>query len=172
MTHHQALQLIEKGIRNTNGIWADIGAGTGTFTLALREILTSGKVIAVDKSPHALWRLPLAGEIPIEIVEGDFNQLLELPVVDGILMANTLHYAVQPIEVLQNILQHLKPGGSFILIEYETATPLPPWIPFPLPFERFKKIALEAGLTEPIEIGKAASSYGHDYMYAVFCEKW
>ena len=59
MTHQQAKSLIEKGVKNPSGIWADIGAGTGVFTLALRDLLEGGKIYAVDKSPHALWKLPL-----------------------------------------------------------------------------------------------------------------
>ena len=137
MTQQTAIHLIEKGVKKTNGTWADIGAGTGTFTLALREKLASGKIYAVDKSPHALWRLPLKGAIPIEVMEGDFNRPFDLPELDGIVLANTLHYAADPVIVLKNILKHLKPKGSFILVEYETSTPLPPWIPFPIPFKKY-----------------------------------
>lgn len=171
MTQQTAIQLIEKGVKHPSGTWADIGAGTGTFTLALREIMSSGKIYAVDKSPHALWRLPLKGAIPIEVTEGDFNRPFDMPELDGIVLANTLHYAADPVAALKNMVQHLKADGSFILVEYETSTPLPPWIPFPIPFEKFKDIAKAAGLTEPIKIGKAPSNYGHDHMYAVYCEK-
>ena len=172
MTQHEAIKLIGRGVvEHPTGNWADIGAGTGVFTLALREILTNGKIYAVDKSPHALWRLPLKADIPIEIVEGNFNLPLDLPILDGILMANTLHYATDPGAVLKNLLTHLKPDGLFVLVEYETHRPLPPWIPHPIPFADFEKHAAAAGLCAPVEIGRTPSRYGHEHIYAAFSRK-
>lgn len=166
MTNSEAISLIQKGIPANATTWADIGAGTGTFTLALQEVLTEGVIYAVDKSPHALWRLPLNAPVKIEVVEGDFLQKMDFPKVDGILMANALHYAPDPVSVLKNILSHLNPGGIFILVEYETHTALPPWIPFPIPYNKFKKIAQESGLSESVEIGRMDSQYGHQHIYA------
>ncbi|MEO1261658.1 MAG: class I SAM-dependent methyltransferase [Bacteroidota bacterium] len=171
MRQQEAISLIEKGIKTTSGTWADIGAGTGVFTLALREMLTTGTIYAVDKSPHALWRLPLKGDVPIAVVEGDFNRPLDLPMLDGILMANALHYASDPVAVLKNLLSYLKPAGTFVLIEYETHRPLQPWIPYPVPFADFEKHAHAAGLSEPLEIGRAVSRYGHEHIYAAGCAK-
>lgn len=39
MTHNSALELIRKGIMSTGETWAELGAGTGTFTYALAEAL-------------------------------------------------------------------------------------------------------------------------------------
>ncbi|MCB0519379.1 MAG: class I SAM-dependent methyltransferase [Lewinellaceae bacterium] len=169
MTPQQAISLIEKCVQQKQGTWADIGAGTGTFTLALREILASGTIYAVDKNPHALWRLPLQGEVKTEVVEGDFTKKMEFPMVGGILMANSLHYAADPVAVLKNVLSHLQPGGTFLLIEYETHTPLLPWIPYPVPFARFQKIAMDSGLSAPVALAKVPSGYGHGHIYSASC---
>jgi len=166
MSPQQAISMIEKAGYKPEETWADIGAGTGTFTLALREMMPSGIIYAVDKSPHALWRLPLKGAVEIKIIEGDFNRKMELPQVDNILMANTLHYASNLEVILKNILSHLKPGGQFILIEYETEKANPPWVPYPVPFLQFKKIAQACSLSEPKEIGKVPSVYDHEYIYS------
>jgi SAM-dependent methyltransferase len=115
--------------------------------------------------------LPLSGEVEIKIVEGDFNRNMEFPMVDNILMANALHYAEDPISVLKNVLNHLKPGGQFILIEYETERAISQWVPYPIPFSCFQKIALACGLSEPIEIGKVPSTYGHEHIYAALSKK-
>lgn len=171
MSPEQANSLIHPAIKSPDESWADIGAGTGTFTLALRELLKEGKIYAVDKSPHALWRLPLKGEVEIKIVEGDFNRNMEFPMVDNILMANALHYSEDPESVLKNVLSHLKPGGQFVLIEYETEKANPPWVPYPIPFSLFKKIASACGLTPPKEIGKVDSIYGHEHIYSAVSTK-
>ena len=89
---HEAVELIREAVSPGHGTWADIGAGTGIFSEALMELLESGKIIAVDKSPHSLYSLKSSKqEVVFEILEGDFHQLLDLPPLDGILMANSLH---------------------------------------------------------------------------------
>lgn len=168
----QAIQLIQGGIDKKQETWADIGAGTGIFSLALGALLAPGSIIyAVDKSPHALYKLPKQDNFTLIIEEGDFNQSLPLPALDGIIMANTLHYAENPINVLKNVLQYLKPGGIFLLIEYQTFKPLHPWIPFPLPLEKFEAIAEVCGLSIPENIGTTTSLYGHEHIYATKCKK-
>lgn len=161
-----AAALIQKAVVREEAIWADLGAGTGTFTQALQHLLPMGKVYAVDKSPHALWRLPGHDTVPMEIVDADFTQPLTLAPLDGILMANALHYVPQPTEVLSPLLSLLKPGGTFLLVEYETNRPRPPWIPYPIPFDQFRTMAEEVGLTPPQRIGSVPSMYGHDHIYA------
>ncbi len=161
-----AAGLIEKAVIKKESVWADLGAGTGTFTQALQLLLPKGKVYAVDKSPHALWRLPKNHSVPMEIVDADFTKPIDVPPLDGLLMANALHYVKQPTHLLTKLLPLLKPGGTFVLVEYETNQARPPWIPYPIPFNQFRTIALEAGLTPPKMIGSVPSMYGHNYIYA------
>lgn len=146
MSHEEAVNLIQPFVRPDSGTWADIGAGTGVFALALQEILSSGKILALDKSTHMLWRLPLKGRIPIEVVEGDFTRSLDLEPLDGILMANALHYAPDPAVALRNSLVALRPGGTLLLLEYNTDRPSLPYVPYPISEQRIFPILEEAGL--------------------------
>lgn len=165
-----AAQLIQAAVKQEHATWADLGAGTGTFTQALQNLLPGGKIYAVDKSPHALWRLPNHPNVPMEIVDADFTKPLDLPPLDGVLMANALHYADRPVPLLEELLKLLKPEGIFILVEYETHSPRPPWIPYPIPFDSFVEIAAEVGLNKPTKIGEVPSLYGHDHIYAAMCQ--
>lgn len=187
MTLHEAINLIRPGVIPPSGTWADIGAGTGLFTEALMEILEEGKIIAIDKSPHGLYinkQLAMGNEqrtinegqlangkkakkINIEIVEADFNMLMVLPSLDGILMANALHYGNDHLYVLKNVLTFLKPGGTFILIEYDTEKPNPPWVPNPISLHTFRVMCKQVGLKDPVEIGRRKSIYQEGEMYAV-----
>ena len=106
----------------------------------------------------------------MEIVDADFTKPLPLPTLDGLLMANALHYVEQPVHLLKNLLMLLKPAGTFLLVEYETNRPRPPWIPHPIPFDVFTEIAAAVGLTQPVEIGKTPSMYGHDHIYAAMSQ--
>ncbi len=173
MTHATALELIGKTLSSEPQIWADLGAGTGLFTEVLRDHLPAGsQVYALDKSPHALWYLAQRSEVPVQIVDADFTRAMpELPTCDALLMANALHYVAEPMAVLPAILAHLKPGGRFVLIEYEVQRPVGPYIPHPLPFKRFASLCREVGLGAPQKLGQVPSQYGHDHLYSVWCEK-
>ena len=165
MTIDEATNLIKPAVISNEGTWADIGAGSGVFTQALMRILESGKVFAIDKSPHMLWNLKSTGGVEIEVMEADFNNPFTLPILDGVLMANTLHYAHDPIHVLRNIRQHMKEHASFILIEYETDVPLPPWNPYPIPFQKCAELFLQSGFGPPVIKNTHPSVYNSDHMY-------
>jgi SAM-dependent methyltransferase len=135
------------------------------------EILQEGTVYALDKSPHALWKLKASPGIDLHIVEGDFNRPMELPDVDGIVMANALHYAEEPLVALQNVTSYLKPGGRLILIEYDTETPRPPWVPFPISYQDFIDLCQTADLLNPVLIGSVPSRYGYERIYSVISRK-
>ena len=145
------------------------------FTRALAEIFsqsdTPSTIYAVDKNPHALWSLHLPASVSLEIIDADFHLDIPLPPLDGILMANALHYARDHVQVLHNVLQLLKPGGTFVLVEYDTEHARPPWIPHPVSFSKFHKLASQVFLTDPREIGSMASSYGHNRLYAAVSVK-
>jgi SAM-dependent methyltransferase len=178
VTLDEAIDLIRPGIIPVFGTWADIGAGTGLFTMALMQILEEGKVIAVDKSPHGLYEAGIdipslqgigthGSKVEVEIKEGDFHRPLHLPTLDGIIMANSLHYANDHVIVLKNVLTSLKPGGSFILLEYDTIKPNPPWVPNPVSLELCKELFIAVGLNEPQIIGRKKSVYNDGEMYVV-----
>ncbi len=171
MTIPEAVDFIRAGVPPQAGVWADLGAGAGLFTLALQSLLPGGKVLAIDKNPHALWRLERSGAVAIEIREADFTRPMDLPPVDGMLMANALHYAPDPAAVLRNVLQHLRPGAPFILIEYDTNTPLSPWVPYPLPADRFAELSAQVGLQATAELNRRRSRYGHGHLYAMVAHK-
>lgn len=165
MELNTAIHFIRPAIPHQRGTWADIGAGTGIFTQALDQLLAADSTIyAADKNPHLLYRLQLE-RCKLMIEELDFNRPYTLPALDGIIMANTLHYAEDPLPVLNRLLTFLKPGGLFILIEYQTHRPLAPWIPYPVPFESFEQLAAATVLSRPEELTSMPSSYGHDRIY-------
>ncbi len=55
MTHDDHVALLRGGIPGPGGVWADLGAGSGAFTLALAEQLgPSAEIYAVDADERAL----------------------------------------------------------------------------------------------------------------------
>ena len=66
LEHTRHVQLIEKGIdRDRGGVWADFGAGSGAFTLALRDIAGPDiDLIAIDRDRGSLQTLNTTMERP------------------------------------------------------------------------------------------------------------
>lgn len=155
MNAQDRLELIRPGVAGT--IWADLGAGSGAFTLALAELLgPEGKIYAVDKDARGLK--PLASP-QIEPVQADFSGALELPLLDGILMANSLHYVRDQIALLIKLQGHLRPAGRLLVVEYENRRPSR-WVPYPVSFARFGDLAVQAGFSRPERIGVKPSDFG------------
>jgi ubiquinone/menaquinone biosynthesis C-methylase UbiE len=151
--------------RNLPEIWADLGCGAGTFTEALSNILPeNSEIIAIDKSQQ---KLPLSyqNSVKIAFLHSDFEkEELQLPSLDGILMANSIHYVKNKSELLKRLITLFKERPKFLLVEYDTSS-ANPWVPFPLPFSELKKLIDDVGLTSIEKIGERNSLYG-EKMYS------
>src|SRR5256885_15850387 len=89
LNHADHVALIKDGVADSGGRWADLGAGEGAFTLALADVLgPKAHIVAVDKDSHALRAI--AGRFETRVA--DFTRPLDLKDLDGVLMANSLHY--------------------------------------------------------------------------------
>ena len=167
MDHADHVALLEDGILAPGGAWADLGAGRGAFTLALAELIgPNGKIFAVDKERGALQENERSFhrffEIrPAPVIEyhlDDFSRRLPFPALDGIVMANALHFQRQKEAVIDQILGHLKPGGRMILVEYN-AEHGNPWVPYPLSYPTWEALALKSGFKEVRLLRRRPSSF-------------
>jgi len=141
LKHEDLVALIEGGVARRGGRWADLGAGEGAFTLALADLLGSdAQIVAVDRDSRALGAL----NGRFETRAADFTKPLDLHDLDGIVMANSLHFVRDKEPVLRSVLSMLKPGGRLIVVEYG-ADRGNPWVPYPFSYPRWKKMAAEAG---------------------------
>lgn len=167
--HAEALALIRDARPEAGGVWADLGAGSGVFTRALAELLgPEGRVYALDRRPQRLGPRPGAASIVVE--QADFTEPLPYADLDGLLMANALHFVRRQQQVLGQLAASLKPGGKFVLVEYDLERGSP-WVPFPVSFRRFAALAGSAGLSAPLELGRRASRYGPRDIYAALAQK-
>lgn len=173
MNDREALALLRAAIPSAEGeAWADLGAGGGTFTRALAALVgAGGHVYAVDADERAVaglrrWAEAARGGPAITAHHADISQPLMLPPLDGVVMANVLHFVADQAGALSRITEQLKPGGRLVLIEYEGRRPSR-WVPYPVSAARFAELAAGAGLTPPRIAATRPSAFGGELYVAV-----
>jgi SAM-dependent methyltransferase len=150
MDHADHVALLRDGVAGPGGVWADLGSGTGAFTLALAELIgPNGHIYSVDKDPGALreQRRAFRARFPkltVHYLAADFTRPLALPPLDGVVMANALHFQHEKDRVVQLIHSYLWPGGRLILVEYN-ADHGNPWVPYPLSYGTWETLARRSG---------------------------
>lgn len=164
MDHDDHVRLIRGGVEGAGSTWADLGSGTGAFTLALADLLgPSGVIHSVDRDVAALRTQAEAvhRRFPATTLEqhvADFTRPLDLPPLDGLVMANSLHFVRDKGSVLELVRALLRPGGRLMLVEYD-ADRGNPYVPFPFSVASWRRLAAEAGLVETTAIGRVPSRF-------------
>jgi SAM-dependent methyltransferase len=179
--HTDLVGLLRDGVDAKGGKWADLGAGEGAFTLALADLLGPGAhITAVDRDAGSMRglaaemgkRFPGTG---LEVVVADFTKPMSLPsgprlrrgppphvvgrpALDGIVMANSLHFVRDKRPVLARVREMLRPGGSLIVVEYGSDRGNP-WVPHPFSYERWQQMAAGAGFERTRLLGTVPSRY-------------
>jgi SAM-dependent methyltransferase len=164
----EAVALIAGAVPRRPGTWADLGAGDGTFTRALFELLgPHGRVYAVDRDARAVaalerWAKQAAPNV-IPVI-ADFTRPLDLPDLapsglDGLLLANALHFVSDAEAVLGRLAGWVRPGGLVVVVEYDRRA-ANRWVPYPIPPARLSALAAAAGLSAPVFTGARPSAFG------------
>lgn len=168
MIESEAVKLIEDAEIDSQSAqeWADLGCGSGLFSFALSSLLPEGSsILCIDKSQQNLDKL-IRGGVRLTFRQTDFttNSITETSL-DGILMANSLHFVKQKRKLIQKLKSSLSDIGQFIIVEYETSRGNP-WVPYPVPFADLKQLFHQAGFNHIKKIGERPSRYGSKHLYA------
>lgn len=172
MKHADHVNLLRSAVVKGSGAWADLGSGDGAFTLALRDLLGPNvQIISVEKDRERLARqkrnfLAQFPESNIRYIQGDFMRPLDLPPLDGIVIANVLHFFRDKLPVLRRLHDLLNENGRLVVVEYNVDSGNP-WVPFPVSFDTFRPIAASAGFSDPRLIATAPSSFLREFYSAL-----
>ena len=166
MQDRDAIALIRAAVTKPGGVWADLGAGSGVFTRALATLLgPTGTVYAVDSDPGSLRDLDLSAPAMapgamVRTIVGDFTGPLELPPLDGVLIANALHYVPysdQP-TVVRRVASLLTEAAPMVVVEYDRRH-ANQWVPYPITPAALTALARGAGLRTLTVLGTRPSRY-------------
>jgi ubiquinone/menaquinone biosynthesis C-methylase UbiE len=166
MDHEDHVALIRSAVEaaGSGGEWADLGSGWGAFTLALADLLGPGSTVySVDRDRGSLReqernmhsRFP---SVHVEYVPTDFTRPLDLPPLDGIVMANSLHFVKDKLPLVERLRGYLKPEGRFVLVEYN-ADRGNMWVPHPLSYPTWESLARGAGFASTRLIARHPSRF-------------
>ena len=172
MDHQDHVNLLGPGISEPGGIWADFGSGRGAFTLALAELVgPEGMIFSVDKSQSALnqqqhslrIRFP---NVEVRYLKADFPGPVDLPTLDGLVVANALHFLKDKEKTVALLRDYLRPAGRFIVVEYNTDRGNH-WVPYPFSYPIWQSIARGNGLQKTRLLATTPSSFLGEFYSAV-----
>jgi len=164
MDHRDHVRLLREGVLGGGTTWADLGSGEGAFTLALADLLgPTGSIHTVDRDARALQVQVRAlrdafPSVSVAPHVADFTLPLDLPPLDGVVMANALHFERDQLAVLRLVGGYLRPGGRLVLVEYDTDRGNP-WVPYPLSFRAWAAVAAEAGFRDTQRLASVPSRF-------------
>jgi ubiquinone/menaquinone biosynthesis C-methylase UbiE len=149
-------------------MWADLGCGDGTFTVALAALVGSGSTIhVIDRDRAALKRIPPAPNgVRITTHHADFtDHPWPFADLDGILMANSLHYVEDQAAFIRRCDDYMKSRGRFLIVEYDT-NEASRWVPHPVSRNRLAVLFGSAGYPFVTFLGSRPSAYRRAPLYA------
>ena len=166
MDHQDHVNLLVDGIPAPGGAWADLGSGAGAFTLALADLIgPAGIIHSVDKDKRALRRQQAAMQqnfpaVTVHYQTADFSRPLDLPPLDGAVMANALHFIRHKEHAVRLVRSYLKPGGRFLLVEYDIDRGNR-WVPHPLSYNSWSNLAQRSGFQHTERLAIRPSRFLH-----------
>ena len=176
MDHSDHVNLLKPADIKPGGSWADLGAGSGAFTFATRELTgPTASIYAVDKdraSLHQLeqsYRTRFGDSQNLHLIVGDFSRTLDIPLLDGIVMANSLHFFKDKEKILRYVSSYLKPNGILLIVEYNVDSGNM-WVPYPFSFGTYCKLAPRANFSAPRLLAKVPSRFLREF-YSAACNK-
>ena len=143
--------LLESLPLASSSVVADVGAGTGYFTLPIAKRVPRGRVLAVDLQPEMLALVEAAAkEAGLDNVETvratETDPRIPAGSVDLVLIVDAYHEFSHPLEVMQGIVAGLRPGGRVVLVEYRAEDPR-------VPIKRLHKMTEAQARREMVAIG-------------------
>jgi SAM-dependent methyltransferase len=149
------LVMAELGLSPTSLV-ADVGAGTGYFSVRIARVVTRGKVFAIDVEADMVRYLgerakreSLPGIVPVK-ADPDDPKIPEP--VDVILVVDTLHHIGEREAYFAKLRSKLLPKGRIVIVDFAKNATMGPPAEHRLTPEDVLSVAQKAGLTKVKEV--------------------
>lgn len=144
-------QAIEALDLAPDAVIADIGAGSGYYSFRLAELVPDGQVIALDIETEMLAAVTAKkDQLGVENITTHLGTIedTKLPPdsIDAALMVDAYHEFSHPREMMESIVEALRPGGRVILLEYRAEDPN-------VPIKRLHKMSSNQAIKEMEAVG-------------------
>lgn len=138
----QEMDLIERHLALApQDTVADVGAGRGGHALALARRLPSGRVLATEIDSDKVARITRRArraelDNVAAVAAGAASTGLSPGCCDAVYMRGVYHHLTDPMPILEDLFQALRPGGRLLVIDFPPSPWLWPWTPQGLPADR------------------------------------
>jgi SAM-dependent methyltransferase len=105
-------------------------------------------------------------KLEVHYLAADFSKQFDFPILDGILMANALHFIKEKELFILKIREYLKPKGQLLIVEYNTDKGNN-WVPYPISFTSWEKLAKKCGFKKTRLLNTTPSRYHKEVFSAV-----
>jgi SAM-dependent methyltransferase len=164
---HEVIQALELA---PDAAVADIGSGTGYFTVRLSHFVPKGRVYGVDIAPDMVKylseRAEKSGLRNITAVAGKPDDAMLPASVDRVLLVDTYHHIDNRAAYFAHLRTSLKPGGRVSIIDFNSQSPVGPPVEDRLP---------PAQVTSEMEAAGYRLLQSHDFLpnqyFLVFTQK-
>ena len=124
---HEVIQALALA---PDSVVADIGAGTGYFTIRIAHMTPAGRVYAVDIEPDMIQQLAVRArrenlQNVTPLLAEPSDPMLPAPV-DLALLVDTYHHIGDRVAYFRRLKGHLKPAGEVAIIDFNADSPIGP----------------------------------------------
>jgi len=124
---HQVIQALNLA---RSAVVADIGSGTGYFSIRLAHFVPKGRVFGVDIEPdmvkYLAERAKRDGLANVTAVAGQPGDARLPAKVDLVLMVDVFHHIADRGQYFRKLRDSLKPGGRVAIIDFNRKSPMGP----------------------------------------------
>ncbi|HWI13023.1 MAG TPA: class I SAM-dependent methyltransferase [Burkholderiales bacterium] len=145
---HEVIQALQLG---PDAVVADIGAGTGYFSVRLAHMVPQGTVYAVDAEPDMVAHLKRRAQeqkLPnLRAVQAAADDPRLPEKADVILFVDVYHHIGNRVRYFSRLRDSLKPGGRLAIVDFRLDSPMGPAKSGRIPPDAVKRELAQAGYT-------------------------
>ena len=124
---HEVIQALNLA---PNAVVADIGSGTGYFSIRLAHFVPKGRVFGVDTEPdmvkYLAERAKRDGLTNVTAVAGKSDDPRLPAKADLVMMVDVFHHVAGRVQYFRRLQNSLKAGGRVAIIDYKKDSPMGP----------------------------------------------